>query len=73
MAGTQVLKGTKYYSRFKFWGSEIAEGPPEVEYEDVMGSDAGVGEWTRKIVGIPAFSPPATGLCSSALTQEQIA
>jgi trimethyllysine dioxygenase len=35
--------------QFKFWGSEIAEGLPEVEYEAVMESDAGVGEWTRKI------------------------
>jgi len=32
--------------------------PPEVEYEDVMGSDAGVGEWTRKIVGIPPHQLP---------------
>ncbi|KAG0640837.1 hypothetical protein HOY80DRAFT_1015246 [Tuber brumale] len=35
--------------QFKFWGSEIAEGPPEVGYEAVMESDAGVGEWTRNI------------------------
>ncbi|KAI5805553.1 hypothetical protein DFH27DRAFT_551694 [Peziza echinospora] len=35
--------------RFKLWGSEIEKAPPEVEYEEVMASDAGVAKWTSKI------------------------
>lgn len=42
----------KQAQRFKLWGSEIAENTPEVNYESVMESDAGVAEWTRKIVRI---------------------
>ncbi|KAF8245309.1 Trimethyllysine dioxygenase [Wilcoxina mikolae CBS 423.85] len=58
----------KYLSpQFHFWGSEIEEKPPEVEYGDVMESDEGVALWTAKIYkygfcyvnGVP-LTPEAT-------------
>lgn len=36
--------------RFKLWGSEISDKPPEISYEEVMESDKGVARWTSKIV-----------------------
>ena len=35
------------------WGSEIAENPPTVDYNEVMNPDTahvGVGKWTKNIV-----------------------
>lgn len=46
-------------TRFKLWGPEIADDPPEVEYKAVMESDSGVAEWTRKIVST-CFYPSRT-------------
>lgn len=42
-------------NRFKFWGAEIADELPEVDYEAVMESDKGVAIWVHKIVCLPAF------------------
>lgn len=50
--------------RFKLWGSEIHEAPPEVTYEEVMASDKGVAKWTSKIVRptIPITPTPGSNL-----------
>ncbi|KAI5858523.1 hypothetical protein BZA05DRAFT_381507 [Tricharina praecox] len=40
----------KYLSpQFHFWGSEIGTNPPEIKYDDVMGSDEGAALWVSKI------------------------
>lgn len=38
------------YNRFRLWGAEIGGKPPEISYEEVIGSDKGVAKWTSKIV-----------------------
>ncbi|KAK9472110.1 uncharacterized protein V1510DRAFT_418014 [Dipodascopsis tothii] len=35
--------------RRTYWGEEIADEPPTVEYDAVMAGDAAVGDWTSKI------------------------
>lgn len=37
--------------RLEHWGSDIIDDLPEVQYEAVMASDAGVAQWVAKIVG----------------------
>ena len=37
--------------RFEHWNSDIIDDLPEVQYEAVMASDAGVAQWVAKIVG----------------------
>jgi hypothetical protein len=36
--------------RYVYWGSDIAENPPSVHYDEIMADDKGVGKWTDKIV-----------------------
>jgi hypothetical protein len=45
----QVL--TLMMLRYTYWGTEIAENPPSVHYDEIMADDKGVGKWTDKIVG----------------------
>jgi hypothetical protein len=42
--------GDLHSPRRILWGAEIGKNPPSVQYEEVMNSDAGVGEWTKLIV-----------------------
>jgi hypothetical protein len=42
--------------RKSLWGSEIADNPPVVDYNEIMApetSRVGVGKWTKKIVVRP--------------------
>lgn len=45
-----MSSGTHANTRFKLWGSEIHEQPPEIEHEEVMESEKAVAKWTAKIV-----------------------
>ena len=36
--------------RYTYWGAEIAENPPSVQYDEIMADGKGVGKWTDKIV-----------------------
>ena len=37
------------FNRKIYWGSEIKDDPPSIQYDEIMASDKGVGEWTGKL------------------------